>query len=127
MNKTRCFHYQDREYHLRADIHPCGEDYCILISGGDRPHIGAAALGVAAGSANHPEKITATPSVLSVPGHKEHLLALDAAERLSKTLATTVVVTVGIHIKDITPGLIDQVVEEFNGLIDDLAEALGKK
>lgn len=124
MNKSRSFQYQGREYHLQAEVVSCGEDLCVLISGGDRPHIGAAALAAVTESAHHPGKFAATPSVLSVPGHKEHQLALDAAERLSKALARTVVVTAGIHIEGITPGLIEQVVEEFNGLVAELAEIL---
>lgn len=127
MIKARSFQYEGREYQLQAEVIPCGEDLCIVFSGGDRPHIGAAALAVVTGSGNHPEKTTVTPTVLSVPGHKEYQLALDAAERLAKDLACTVVVTVGIHIEGITPELIDRVVEEFNGLVVDLSNTMQTK
>jgi len=122
--ETRSFRYQDRDYRLQAEIVSCGKDLCILVSGGDRPHIGAAALGVWTCGAFNSEKNTATSSVISVPGHKEGQLALEAAEQLSKILKRTVVVTVGIHIKGISPELIDKVVEEFHGLVADLSETL---
>jgi hypothetical protein len=124
VNKTRSFQYQEREYSLRAEVVPCGSDTCIVITGGDQPHIGAAALGVVTGSAAHPGKSAVTSSVLSVPGHKEGQLALEAAERLSKVLESTVVVTVGIHIDGITPELIELVREEFNLLVADLSQVL---
>lgn len=127
MIKTRSFRHQDREYRLRAEAVACGEDLCVMLSGGDRPHIGAAALAVLTPSANNPGKRTATPSVIAVPGHKEHQLALEAAERLSKSLERTVVVTVGIHIDGITPDLIDRVVEEFHSLVADISAAVLEK
>lgn len=124
MIKTRSFQYQDREYRLQAEIVPCGEDLCILFSGGDRPHIGVVALGAFTGSANHPAKKSVSPSLISVPGHKEGHLALSAVETLSKALKRTVVVTVGIHIEGISTDLIARVVEEFNTLVEDLSEFL---
>jgi hypothetical protein len=122
--ETRSFQYQGREYQLQAEVVSCGEDLCVLVSGGDRPHIGAAALGVWTSAANDPDRQTATPSVISVPGHKEGPLALAAAEKFSKTLERTVAVTVGIHIEDITPELISRVEEEFHLLVADLSEIL---
>ncbi len=127
MIKTRSFLFEGREYRLQAEVVSCGEDLCVLFSGGDQPHIGAAALGVWTSSPNNPEKRTATPSVIAVPGHKESQLALAAAEMLSKSLERTVAVTVGIHIEGITPELIDRVVEEFQAFVADLSISLLEK
>jgi succinyl-CoA synthetase alpha subunit len=123
--ETRSFHYQGQVYQLQAEVVSCGQDLCILVSGGDRPHIGAAALGAWTDRAFNSEKKTATASVISVPGHKEAQLALEAAEKLSKTLQRTVLVTAGIHIDDIDSELIDRVVVEFQTMIADLSEILG--
>jgi gallate decarboxylase subunit D len=127
MIKTRSFLFEGREYQLQAEVISCGEDLCIVFSGGDQPHIGASALGVWTSSPNNPEKRTATPSVIAVPGHKESQLALAAAEMLSKSLERTVAVTVGIHIEGITPELIDRVVEEFHVFVADLSVSLIEK
>lgn len=124
MIESRTFRYQDKEYRLQAEVVFCGEDLCILFSGGDRPHIGAAALGMWTGSANDPVRGTATASLMAVPGHKEGPLALAAAETLSRILERTVAVTVGIHIEGITPDLITRVEEEFQILVADLSEIL---
>ncbi len=127
MIRTRSFRYQEKEYQLQAEVVACGEDLCVMISGGDRPHIGAVALAALTPSARDPGKRTATPSVIAVPGHKEHHLALEASEKLAKDLERTVVVTVGIHIDGITPDLIDRVVEEFHKLVADLSAAVLEK
>ncbi len=124
MIRTRSFRYGEQEYQLQAEIISCGEDLCVLFSGGDQPHIGAAALGAWTSSVTNPDKKQATASLLTVPGHKEGPLALSAAEILTKALGKTVAVTVGIHIEDITPDLISRVVEEFNALVADLSETL---
>lgn len=118
------FKYQDREYGLQADVVYCGLDRLVVVTGGDLPHIGAVALAVHARSANDPQKTSVTPSLLAVPGHKEHQLALKAAEQLSKALEATIVVAVGIHIESISPELIEIVVEEYYKLIDIVQEAI---
>jgi hypothetical protein len=124
--KTRSFQDQDREYRIQAEVLVCGRDICILISGGDQPHIGAVALAFVTESPSRPRKWSATPSVIAVPGHKEYHLALAAAEQLSKTLEKTVVVSVGIHIDGITPELVNKVKLEVQLLVADLAESILK-
>ncbi len=124
--KTRTIQDQGREYRIQAEVLFSGRDICVVICGGDRPHIGAVALGSMAESPNDPQRRSATPSVIAVPGHKEYHLALAAAEQLSKALDRTVVVSVGIHIDGITPGLINKVEEEFHFLVADLVEAISK-
>lgn len=124
INKTRTIRDQNREYLIRAEVLASGQDIHVVISGGDRPHIGAVALASVAESPNDHRKRSATPSVLTVPGHKEYQLALVGAEKLSKALERTVAVSVGIHIDDITPGLINKVEEEFYSLIADLVDAI---
>jgi len=124
--KTRSFQDQDKEYQIQADVLFCGRDICIVISGGDQPHIGAVALALVAESPSHPRRWSATPSVIAVPGHKEYHLALSAAEHLSKTLERTVVVSLGIHIDGISPKLIKKVEDEVQLLVADLAESIPK-
>ena len=125
--RTRTFQDQDRVYEIQAEVLVSGRDICVVISGGDRPHIGAVALASLAESPNDPQRQSATPSVLTVPGHKEYHLALAAAEGLCKTLERTVAVSVGIHIDDITPEMIDKVEEDFHFLVADLADFITAK
>ena len=47
---------------------PMGEDLCVTIGGGDKPHIGAVALGVPAPSLHTPGKMNASVSILTLTG-----------------------------------------------------------
>ncbi|MBP2635307.1 MAG: hypothetical protein H6Q72_1214 [Firmicutes bacterium] len=79
-----------------------GHDLCIVICGGDQPHLGAAAVAEC-----HPNLTTSlemsTPvSVLTLPGHKEDHLASWVAARISRSCGANVVVLCGIHVDNIS-------------------------
>lgn len=83
------------EVHLMAVR--CGVDWNVIITGGDRHHVGALALGVPAyieGDRNRP---TVSVSSLCVPGHKDDELARLAVCELVQHFSTAVSVSVGIH------------------------------
>ncbi len=82
---------------------PMGDDLCIIITGGDRPHLGAVALAQARPSLEDSSRVSASTSVLTVAGHKEDLLARNAAQCVAAGLNRTVVVCCGIHVDAITP------------------------
>jgi hypothetical protein len=52
-----------------------GEDLCVALYGGDRPHIGAVAISQPRPSLADPAVASATTSVVAVLGHKEDMLA----------------------------------------------------
>ncbi len=79
-----------------------GDDLCIVITGGDQPHLGAVALAQARPSLEDKSKISASTSVLTVLGHKEDLLARTAAQTLAAAINKTVVVCCGIHVNAIS-------------------------
>ncbi|MEN6603836.1 MAG: proteasome assembly chaperone 4 family protein [Bryobacteraceae bacterium] len=83
---------------LEAVPVPMGNDLCLVITGGDRPHLGAVALAQVRPSLEDSMKVSASTSVLTVPGHKEDLLARSAAQSLAARLNRTVVVCCGIHV-----------------------------
>lgn len=89
-----------------------GSDYTLTLTGG-RDHIGAVAIG------NFDEKSgRATSSVISLPGHREESIALEGARRISESTGTATVLTVGIHLDDITGDEISQVVTVSGQMID---------
>lgn len=94
---------------LRLRAIAMGNDLCVLLDGGDTPHIGAAALCGATFA-----------DVLPLPGHREAELAHELAQRLSAALDRTVAVICGIHLDDITREEIDLALR----LAHELAEAL---
>lgn len=90
---------ENTKYELTATIQKCGEDLSICIFGGDRPHIGAVALGV--GNIHGLDlKYSPTVSSISVVDHKDDEIARKVAKEVAKKLKIQVVVSVGIHIEN---------------------------
>ncbi|MDK2881090.1 MAG: gallate decarboxylase subunit [Clostridia bacterium] len=75
-----------------------GEDVTVVVSGGDRPHVGAVAMAVPRPSLKDPNKTSATASVLAVTGHKDDELARAISLRLAAELSRLVVVVAGVHV-----------------------------
>jgi hypothetical protein len=92
-----------------------GEDLCVIISGGDSPHIGCVTLSVPRPSLGDENIISSTTSVLNLVGHKDDEAARYVSHKLSSKLNKNVVVTCGIHVDNITS-------EEINITIDLLKE-----
>ena len=90
--------------HLLAQ--PVGQDWNITLSGGDRPHIGA----VAVVGPDFP------CSLLCLPHHRESDIAKRLALAVANHTGSTVCVSCGIHLDDITPdeiSLVHTFVEKF--------------
>lgn len=92
-----------------------GKDLCIIISGGDSPHIGSVTLSVPRPSLSDFNKSSATTSVLNLLGHKDDEAARYVSHTISSKLNKNVVVTCGIHVDNITA-------EEINIVMDILKE-----
>lgn len=81
-----------------------GQDLQVLITAG-KAHVGAVALAIPC--ARTAEGVTASVSVMTVPGHRDNVVAGDAALRLCKALGRPVSVTAGLHI-DQADGMVIQ-------------------
>ncbi len=103
--EIRPFQVEDEQEaaRLEAVCVAVGDDLVVVIGGGARYHVGAAALAISVPGATDPARKTSSSSLMSVPGHKEEDLARTASLRLSRALGKTVVVTAGIHDDAITP------------------------
>ena len=112
------------EYDLEADVRSIGEDLLVVISGGQRPHIGAVAMAQPRPSLKDPEVTSATASVFCYVGHKEDDLAKHAAERLAASFNTRVVVTAGIHWDDLSEEGIRKVMRSSRNLLDLIANRI---
>jgi len=97
-----------------------GQDLCVTLAGGDRPHLGAVALGQPYPSHQDPSRTSASTSTLTLLGHKEEALARDLADRLARTTGATVCVACGIHVDGIT----DQDLADIHELAEELAREL---
>jgi hypothetical protein len=78
-----------------------GNDLCVVIAGGELPHLGAVAVAQARPSLADKTKTSATTSVITLLGHKEDVIASRVAHALAARLKKNVVVCCGIHVDDI--------------------------
>ncbi len=101
-----------------------GEDLCVIISGGDSPHIGCVTLSVPRPSLSYKNKISSTTSILNLIGHKDDEAAKYVSETLASRLNKNVVVTCGIHVDNIKPEEIHITIELIKELTDKLMESL---
>lgn len=100
-----------------------GKDLCVIVSGGDSPHIGSVTLSIPRPSLTDSNNNSATTSVLNLLGHKDDEAARYVSHILSSRLNKNVVVTCGIHVDNITS-------EEINvtiGLLKELTDMLIEK
>ena len=95
-----------------------GGDICLCIGGGERPHIGAAALAVPRKSLRGGGEPSASASVLCVTGHKEDELVRETALRFAARLGGRVLVSAGLHIDEARE-------EDICLLLDNCRAALG--
>jgi hypothetical protein len=104
---------------VEATVVRAGADLCIVLTGGDRPHIGTVTLSLADSA-----RTSATTSILNCTGHKDGEAAQYLSQRLAATLGATVVVTGGIHVDDIRPGEIKTVLHLVDRLTTTLVDLL---
>jgi len=114
---------QDTSARLEAVCVACGEDLVVVIGGGEKYHVGAAALAISVRSVADPAHRTSSSSLVSVPGHKEEDLARTSSIRLSRALGTSVVVTAGVHEDRIAPDRIAVYLGLSERLVDLIARA----
>lgn len=103
-----------------------GNDYTIIISGGELPHIGACAVAQPRPSLQDPESVSASTSVICIMGHKEDLLARFVAEKIASRLNCVVTVNCGVHIDNANKQQIQTIQQLVNTLIDRFLGSLEK-
>lgn len=91
---------------LTAQLLPMGEDWCLVVTGGDRPHLGCAAVAVPHPGISDPSMPSATVSTLNLPGHRDDHLANRIAKTLSAGLGRSVAVLCGVHFDSFSPEMI---------------------
>lgn len=97
-----------------------GEDACIILTGGDRPHLGAVAVGQPRPSLADPEKVSVTLSNITLLGHKDDILARRVAVGVTPKLAVNVVVCCGVHLDNILPEEITDILDLTDEMIEEI-------
>jgi hypothetical protein len=116
----------DGKYSMEGVALICGADISLVVCGGTKHHIGAAALGVVYSKTDSAKNISASVSLLCVAGHKDDELARQAAYFLSKAHNCTVSINVGIHIDEANSTDIQRLKDNFDRLINDLSKAVSE-
>lgn len=99
-------------YKISATIFEQGSDLILCISGGTKSHIGAVAI------AEPDELNSATASIFSFRGHREDLLAREAALKFAREKKCRVVSIVGIHIDNASREQIEILQKNFRELLN---------
>lgn len=81
---------------------PMGDDLCIVITGGKRPHLGAVAVSQTRTSLKDKINLSASTSVMALLGHKEDELARDISQKITTHMGINTTVCCGIHLDNIT-------------------------
>ena len=97
-----------------------GDDLCLIVSGGDAPHIGCVTLSSPRPSLSDKDIISSTSSVLNRVGHKDDEVGRYISEKLSAKLNKHVAVICGIHVDNITQDELVELMESLNELISSI-------
>ncbi len=100
------------------DVKEIGNDLLIAIYGGDAHHIGGTAVAYPTPS-HYRDATTVSVSTMTLPGHKDYVVANTAAEKICKALETPTIVTVGIHYDNATKNDIEEIISVVDSLVQD--------
>ena len=121
------FSYGSAPYKIEAEVRLIGSDLLVILYGGNKPHIGSAAVAHPRPSLKNKKRMSSTASVYNFLGHKDGVVAQSVSEMLSSKLKKNVVVLAGIHIDKISEEGIEKVVENCGRLAQKVCKAIEKK
>jgi hypothetical protein len=97
---------------------PRGEDLLVVLTGGEKPHIGSVVLAEPRPSTADASRLSVTTQVWNRPPHKEESVARPVAETIAQRLGLTVVVVSGIHYDELDADGLEAVRTICNELLD---------
>jgi len=92
----------ESRWRVEARAFCTAEGIVVLLTGGQRPHVGAVVLSLPRPSRAAPGRLSCTSTVLPLLGHKDDLVARPLAEELAVACGQAVVVVAGVHVDDAT-------------------------
>jgi len=115
------------KYEVKLTAVNSGKELTVIISGGEKPHIGAIAVSLPRPSLEDSNKASASTSVFTLVGHKEDEISKQIAENITKLTEKVTVTIVGLHIDKATPQDIKSLNRNTEKVVDKLREKLVKK
>lgn len=99
-----------------------GEDYHVVVQGGEKPHIGCVVLAIPRPSLTGDGSVSVTSSVLNITGHKDEELCRCLAEMLARKKNAVTVYTGGFHVDHIQKEQIAEVTEAIREIEKELGQ-----
>ena len=99
-----------------------GDDLCITICGGDKPHIGSVSIAEPRESLQKDGNLSATVSTYNFLGHKDNVISDQVAYELAKTLNKKTVIICGVHYEKPDEYVIERVLNWIPQIIKDISE-----
>ena len=115
------------KYKVKLVAIKSGEDLTVIISGGEKPHIGAIAVSIPRPSLKDLNKMSASTSVFTLTGHKEDELSRQIAENITKVTEKVTVTVVGLHIDKAAAQDIEYLIQNTQKVVNKLRIKLLKK
>lgn len=114
-------------YKVKLTAVSSGKELTVIISGGEKPHIGAIAISIPRPSIEDSNKVSASTSVFTLVGHKEDELSKQIAENITKITEKVTVAILGLHIDKATAQDIEYLIQNTQKAVDKLIIKLSKK
>lgn len=92
-----------------------GEDLIIIISGGDRPHVGAVSYG-----GQEFENKEFKDNTIIYKNHKEHIISQIFSQRIAEVFKGNYIISAGIHLDNITKEEIEIVQRMSEELLEEI-------
>lgn len=112
-----------RKKTITLECKKIGDDLLVVLSGGEKAHVGSCILAVPRPALDNEKKISCTSSVMNLIGHKDEEVGREAAEAIAKKLNKKVVLICGIHYDNLSR----QEIKEIRKISQKLVERFLKK
>lgn len=112
------FEKQAGRHIIYLETKSIGKDLLVTIFGGDEHHIGGVAVAYPTKS-HYRDASTISVNSITLPGHKDYVVANSSAEKICKALTRPVISTVGIHYDAAMPEEIQEIIKVVDDLVDE--------
>jgi len=101
------------------DATSIGSDLLVVIHGGDEHHIGAVSVAYPAKSP-YREDNSVSLNTLTLPGHRDYVVANSAAEKICKAIGVVTTVVAGIHMDKASRDEIEGAVKAVDLMVEEM-------
>ncbi|MGF6990674.1 hypothetical protein M2150_001945 [Lachnospiraceae bacterium PM6-15] len=105
---------------IMMEVTRIGDDYQVLLLGGDKVHLGCMVLATPRLSLKEDGTDSCTASVVNVIGHKDEVICRLVAEQICIKKRAVVVCTGGFHVDNIKSRQIDEVIRSVKSMVEEI-------